>query len=395
MNQMSKLFIKLSNLKSFFYEEKIENKLDFLDGFRGTLAIWVLVGHVNLKNFGTGIGPFDLTGHYIGVNGFFILSSFLLTYRLFDEFVNKSNNYRDSILIIIKYFLRRLFRIYLPFVITVTLIKSNTELFGGSFDYPSSWYDLVTLKYPTGNHLWTIGPEIKYYAIIPLFCLFFSNAEKTNNYLIKILNVGLFFFSFFFITINYLKHDIFSKYCYVFLNGSLLAVTFYKFQRISFVVNVFKNHFILLIAGFVSMFMYMHGVILSSLSYNVKLSKNVGNYYLLTHRISIYWTAVLFFMLIGSPNFFNNLFETTVLRKIGKFSFGIYLYHPMCIVLSQKYFKIKYGYEHYWIVLGLSFIAGFLFFHCVENIFMKLANFLCMKLSNLKIFKKAEQPNVI
>lgn len=43
----------LSNLKSIFNEEKIKNKLNFLDGFRGTLALWVLAGHTKNIIFGT------------------------------------------------------------------------------------------------------------------------------------------------------------------------------------------------------------------------------------------------------------------------------------------------------------------------------------------------------
>ena len=71
--------MRLNNFKLILTEEKVKNKLDFLDGFRGTLCLWVLANHTNNKIYGPAAYPFEQTAHYIGVNGFFILSSFLLT----------------------------------------------------------------------------------------------------------------------------------------------------------------------------------------------------------------------------------------------------------------------------------------------------------------------------
>ncbi len=64
-------------------------KIDFLDGFRGTLAIWVLMMH---STYALKVNKyFRGTGSYIGVPCFFILSSFLLTYRLLNQFNNDKN----------------------------------------------------------------------------------------------------------------------------------------------------------------------------------------------------------------------------------------------------------------------------------------------------------------
>jgi len=148
------------NINLLISREKIQEKIDFLDGFRGTLAIWVLMMHsssdLNINKY------FHGTGAYIGVPCFFILSSFLLTYRLLNQFNNDKNNYKDNILIIIKYFIRRYFRIYIPFVILAALIKGvpSIRFAGGlhSSDF-GSFFDLITSKYIYGKvygHLWTI-----------------------------------------------------------------------------------------------------------------------------------------------------------------------------------------------------------------------------------------------
>ncbi len=378
----------LSFLSKLINEES-NKKIDFLDGYRGTLGLWVLVGHTNLLINGPGMDPF---GHHIGVNGFFILSSFLLTYRLLDELISKSESLRETTLIITKYFIRRFFRIYVPFVVTVTLIKEK-PIFGGGFGYPSSWYDLVTLKYPAGNHLWTIAPEIKYYAVIPIFCLSFWKAEKTENYFKKCLIILFFFLGFFYFVKYSLKKtkDEFSFFCGIFLFGSLLAVVFYKIKQNVFITNkILNKKFFHLTAGFVAMIMYEKSVYASSLKYNPSLT-----YW--QYSPSLWLVSTLFVMLVGSPNFFTNIFEMTILRTVGKFSFGIYLYHPMCIDYLKKNIlrKLKYQEEIFLYSIGLSFCAGAVFFYCLENLMIKLANSICRMLSSLKIFQVKQKDLIL
>ena len=387
------MIIKMLN--NLFNTEETKNKLDFLDGYRGSLAIWVLIGHTNMIFKILDQYPFDMSGHYIGVNGFFILSSFLLTYRLFDELVSSKQTYKKILLTMLKYTIRRFFRIYVPFVITISLIKYDQKFFGGCFSYSSSWYDLITLKYPHGNHLWTIGPEIKYYALIPLICLFFYNIENDKLYL-KIIKLIIASLSVYFFIKFYFKKDLFSKLYCVFLNGSILAILYHKLKNFQ-VFKYLQTNSLLTILGFVTMCLYAKGVTLSSLPYNSELSNidktnldnNVG-VYTLTYKVSIYWTIVLFLMLVGTPNFFTNIFEMNVLRTAGKYSFGIYLLHPMCINLVRDHIKPVLKYEYFFYVLLLSFFVGFLFFHLVENIMIKLANFLCRKISELRFFQIKE-----
>lgn len=108
---MIRLFkIVIGSLISMFHnplEPNDKNRFDFLDGYRGILALIVVITHCQkhagceLMNFFVGIS------RTVAVDGFFILSSFLLTYRLLGE-LNKSNgNYRKQILIVLKYFIRR------------------------------------------------------------------------------------------------------------------------------------------------------------------------------------------------------------------------------------------------------------------------------------------------
>ena len=53
---------------------------EFLNSFRGLLSLSVIIFHVNPDSFKL------VHGVYFGVIGFFILSSFLLTYRLIIQY---------------------------------------------------------------------------------------------------------------------------------------------------------------------------------------------------------------------------------------------------------------------------------------------------------------------
>ena len=140
----SKMIKKIfQNFIQFIFSTEItKGKFDFLDGLRGSFALWVLIFHKsqNIDNFQkTDYYYFYLTGYFIGVVGFFILSSFLLTYRLLIEFHDENKSNQIS-LITLKYFIRRFFRIYLPYIFYVSLVKSVSFIkFHGKLPYSSSW----------------------------------------------------------------------------------------------------------------------------------------------------------------------------------------------------------------------------------------------------------------
>ena len=151
----------MSNILKFIFksEGKID-RFDFLDCFRGSLVNWVLLHHAY---FGFGIYRyFRMTGYYIGVNGFFILSAFLLTYRLLNHFKNeKENSFKNNFLVVLKYSIRRIFRVYFPFVFYVFLIKfeSNLKWGGSTQDQPGAYntfLNITSLQNAGLNHLWTI-----------------------------------------------------------------------------------------------------------------------------------------------------------------------------------------------------------------------------------------------
>ncbi len=115
---------------------KEKSKLEFLDGYRGFLANLVLINHIinHTESVQKMVGDYSLfrkTGAYIGVPGFFVLSSFLLTYRLLVDFDAASSAFNKIVLKITQYAIRRFFRIYLVFLLFWTVCHYGPTVIRG------------------------------------------------------------------------------------------------------------------------------------------------------------------------------------------------------------------------------------------------------------------------
>lgn len=94
---------------------------------------------------------------------------------------------------------------------------------------------------------------------------------------------------------------------------------------------------------------------------------------LASEYISILLLAIL---LIGAANNTTKMLETEFFQNLGQSSFGIYLWHIICIDIVKYlvYFLANIGFvnkishtEKLVILFGLSYVSGFLFFHLIEN----------------------------
>jgi peptidoglycan/LPS O-acetylase OafA/YrhL len=99
----------------------------FLDSVRGLAALFVVIGHsFNTPSLSSKCGMNDIfwTIHELttpcALSVFFLLSSFLLTFRLHSD-LQKALSLKDLSLTICKYLVRRICRIYLVFFIYCTI----------------------------------------------------------------------------------------------------------------------------------------------------------------------------------------------------------------------------------------------------------------------------------
>lgn len=340
---------------------------------------------------------FDLTGYYIGVVGFFILSSYLLTYRMLNQLNASAKCLTEIQLIISKYFIRRIFRIYFPFVIMVSLVKFVSPKFGGTYVFDTSWFSIVTLQSAGFTHLWTIAPEIKYYFFIPLFS-YATHLMSRVWYVWDILllisiysieNYKLFSYFNGMVNFNLDRGYLFLTRFTVFYLGSLIAVFYFRLKS-SYLFKYTENNLIKHILGIVSMVFYLGGMIIWSPFYNKQLNFD-GH----TFKAALYWSFVLVLMLLGAPNFFTDIFNCRYLKYGGKFSFGIYLFHPAALLYIRAYIKDKNYYKGNYELLIYAIIAsyflGFLFYYLMENPLMKLGHYVCNRISSLNYFKPLSQ----
>jgi peptidoglycan/LPS O-acetylase OafA/YrhL len=179
-----------------------------LSGLRGVAALAVVYLHQNSFDHGQrSMGGWD-TWHefgHIAVIFFFVLSAFLLTYRgLYDvkresdvKYITVANR-RVPILSLrwISYFIRRLFRIYPCYMLTVILAACLPRFQGDEIMGPNSpyYFDFGTNKpippsdlvnyfflYDVKSLFWTIPPEIEYYFVIPFIVVLFEAAQHLDE----------------------------------------------------------------------------------------------------------------------------------------------------------------------------------------------------------------------
>ena len=341
-----------------------KTNFEFLNSIRGLAAASVLCSHSITD-------VYFFHGYAFGVIEFFLMSSFLLTYHYLRRMETSNGTLRERLHQLVNYLVIRFFRIYVPFALFCILVTSSTryELFLNNKDHQiplKNFLELnfVWMEYQT--YLWTIPIEIKYYLFIPVFA-FIADGLKLNYKWNCLIHLTLLIFEGLMVVLKqYFTFDF-----HYFLIGSSLAVL-YKSLLDAEIIDKIKNYkktcrlicvlsFIMLICG-------------------IRIQIIFKGVYLL----SIYWSTHMLLMLIGAPNAFTEfLVKIKVLKWIGKYSYGFYLFHGLSINL----FSIEY--DHFaWFrrlenTYGICFkilalysqnlFFGFVYFELVENTCLKVA----------------------
>jgi peptidoglycan/LPS O-acetylase OafA/YrhL len=170
-------------------------RLPALDGLRGVAILLVLVHHVRWI-FVPQRNPSLLTGGFLGVDLFFVLSGFLITGLLLDEFRARRAISLPS------FYRRRFMRLYPALVVLLVAHAIYAARAGISSDverdhlvsvlfYYSNWRETLSIPEGTG-HLWSLAVEEQFYLawpIVLLGLLWLTNARRT--YVGPILAAGV------------------------------------------------------------------------------------------------------------------------------------------------------------------------------------------------------------
>ena len=353
------------------------NKLKYfpqIDSLRAISVIGVIIYHLEINFFETKLFP----GGYVGVDIFFLISGYLITGILYNEFLEREK------ISFLNFYLRRIRRIipailFLLFIVLILsffltlpndLIKiseiSISNLFFISniyFHYNHIFYWGDALNINPLLHTWSLSIEEQYYFIFPVIFLLCLKIYFVKKNILFFLTTS---FLFFLLLSNYLSvnHYNFSFYMlpsrvFEFLLGSILVI---------FKINN-KSKFNL---KHINSFYGLTIIVLSYVFFND---------YTTTPS---FWTLIpllggVIIIIDENQNTFNRVLQNKHIVFIGLISYSLYLWHyPVITFLDYYYIKKNLFYYFYFTFLLVIFSS--VSFYFVEKPFRNK-----LKISNKKM----------
>lgn len=307
----------------------------------------------------------------IGVIFFFVLSGFLITYILLIEKLNKNTiNLRE-------FFRRRILRIWplfyamLLFAFCTPYVLDFFQIASSNVGYEPNWlmsiaflenYRIMyTHQFPNVSPLivmWTLCIEEHFYIVWGILMYFLPLKKMPNLILLSI---------------------IFSLICIVIYNkfgistGDLFTnIGFFAFGAVPAYLFVFKKDVIEKVNRIPKIFAFFYAVLVVVMM--LLISNVVFN---LPEVVSALIFGILFsglLLLTLGENSSIKISDKTWIAQLGKYTYGLYLIHPIAIVLFLKIGEKLHwnGYEITVISFILTVILAFLSYHLFEKQFLKL-----------------------
>lgn len=319
-----------------------------LNGLRFIAALMVIIHHIEQFKSIYGLpNNFSSTTVQIfgelGVVLFFVLSGFLITYLLLEE------ESQTGTILIRNFYVRRILRIwplYFLIVILALLVLPNIPIFvvpgydraeiysdlpGKIFLYLFFLPNLVSPLFgvvPYASLTWSIGTEEQFYLTWPVLL---KNIRKYRLVLMFLIVLGYLFVARAlyssrtdFLPFKYELSAFWSTFnidCMAI--GGFFALLLHA--KSSF-LKVFQNKYLFYFAlVFTSVLLY-RGVYFPILMVNeIKFEYLYKEFYAL-------WFGIIILNFASNREILISL-ESRILRYLGKISYGLYMYHPICIAL--------------------------------------------------------------
>ncbi len=326
--------------------------LDVLQILRGFAAIMVVVHHSigSLSYYHKIQHPIidfiGSTGKF-GVDFFFVLSGFIISYAAFYKY-KEPNAFKN-------YVKNRLIRIYVPYLpigIFMLLVYTLFPSFSNGNREISTLTSLTLIPYgnPALSVAWTLSFELFFYLVFSISFL----SKKLWNYFSCFWFAGILFFNYNFyiegITVDPLLKIFFSTYNIEFLIGYILALLITKNLVLSklFIITT------LVFSGV--LFIY------------IKICKIVLFTFDLNFLFAIFTFIIVYIFII----FYNiKINKISILMMIGNATYSIYLIHnPLQMIIFRFYPKINSYFEAFialLIVLVISCTVGYIYYLLFEK----------------------------
>lgn len=352
-----------------------------LNGLRFIAAFLVIVSHIELIKLFIGIDNYWETVPFIGIIGhlgvvlFFVLSGFLITYLLLsEEQLSKKISIR-------KFYMRRILRIwplYFLIIILAFFILPDIDLFavpGLDKEVVHSNLSLKLILYVLflpnlvrslfgicsfASHTWSIGVEEQFYLVWPVILRYAKKYRALWMFVIIILYLSGKFFL-------YTSWDAFIPYqnevatFWYFSPFSCMAVggvyAVLLFQKSKFLKYVLRS----------DLFYF------SICTVTLLIIKGVYIPYIHEELYSILFGIII--LNFSSNNKIKISLENNVLNYLGKISYGLYIYHPIAIVLAiaiGSSIDLTSNWFLYPVTLVITIIISGLSYKYFESYFLRL-----------------------
>ena len=357
-----------------------------LDGLRLIAALVVVPGHVEAFKglFGVAADPWLPIAGKLGVILFFVLSGFLITNLLLRE---KEKTEDVSLR---KFYLRRMLRIWPLYYLILLLAIFVANQLPGLRIAPSenltqsmtlfniAMFALIlpnfaTYVIPYAGQVWSIGIEEQFYFFQPIIVKCIRSVKVVAGLFVLLVAAPEIYKSAVAIAIDSRLQAPYGGvlfrfyYCAVYFGclaiGSLAGVLVYRrsvvLDRVLFRRDVQVVTYLGLL--YILPFNHIHG-------------------YMLDSRVYALWFAVIIVNLAANPGTVVSL-EQKWLAHFGRRSYGIYMYHPVCIGVVLYFIVRLFGRSQfgtlenvvcYVAVIGLTLAVSSLSYTHFEKRFLKL-----------------------
>ena len=294
-----------------------------IDGLRAIAVVSVIFYHATLDIFGIRLFP----GGYLGVDIFFVISGYLITAIISNEFYEKNN------FSLINFFDRRIRRIFPALLLAIIIfllpsfyylisfafvsdVKSINSIFTFSTNY---YYSYINQVYGTESsldkpflHTWSIALEFQFYAFISIF--FLLAYKYFNKFYLHVL-ILFFLISLVFCQINSVINPVSNFYLPYGRFWEFIAGCFVYFLEKK--INKDKKNFFTFTLPLVNLFL----IIFCFFYFN----NNTIHPSIITLILII---NVCLLIIFSHHNFFiENILTSKLFTKIGLLSYSLYIFH--------------------------------------------------------------------
>jgi peptidoglycan/LPS O-acetylase OafA/YrhL len=328
-----------------------------LDSLRAIAVLLVITSHWILPYLPVRYVP----NGAIGVDIFFVLSGFLITWILLANRLEGEIQQVDKSRILKNFYIRRTLRIFPIYYIVVILLlifsESTDSSIGTSypyfFTYTSNFYFFNTGKWDgVLSHLWSLAVEEQFYLLWPSLMLFVG--RKYLPYIIYcFIATGL--ISQFILRNNELG-NVFTTTCFdAFGAGALLAwYLVFAPQKIAGLYKVIK------VIAIVAFIVFVDGLIQSK-GADIPMQRA-----LISAMVMFIITHIIYKGPQGKLRL-SFIWHNRTLIFLGKISYGIYLYHN---IVPHYTAKVVEGYFGFSIKDGLPYKMGYFLMLGVNSIIL-------------------------